>query len=284
MLNILLEHADSDRVIPHFLDYTDRGGAPPHPVYRASLWERHDDASPAPPVGMTALIEALCSGTHGPVLGYEWSPRAAYEPVLASPQSHPATQRHLGALRRGLDDYLGKLALRGTRCLLDELPVVQKREALSRAWALTNTTRNPGHRSSRGRCPGGQLASTRSSLPPGGHPDSAALQHSCEPLAGVAEERLGTYGSRQTAAHLAGAPYRRNPLMGSLRTSHPAPPRDHRSSSDDQIGHAAASRGARWASVPLCAPCSPYGTRPTLPHRWFRHNGFEAAPRPRGPR
>ncbi|MCC5947019.1 MAG: hypothetical protein JJT89_01070 [Nitriliruptoraceae bacterium] len=92
---------------PWFLGYTGRGRVDPdvRRSARAYLWDARRGRSHGAPLGGTAVVEALCSGTHGPVLGYR-KQGGVWAPHLAGERSAAARAWPLQDLRAGIEQYV----------------------------------------------------------------------------------------------------------------------------------------------------------------------------------
>lgn len=81
-LNQLLGAAGRGPATTLFIGYLGPGGAQRLPYCRSYLWDTDSEVARERSPGATGLIEAMCSGTHGPVAGYRSTSSGAVEPYL----------------------------------------------------------------------------------------------------------------------------------------------------------------------------------------------------------
>jgi FMN phosphatase YigB (HAD superfamily) len=107
-LNSLLAERDRASAQVRFIGYLGPS-QPSLPRCRAYLWDVRRTSSVTIPVGGASVIEAMCSGSHGPVLSYQRAPNGAIEPRLRRARSAAAVAWDLGGFRSHVDESLDRL-------------------------------------------------------------------------------------------------------------------------------------------------------------------------------
>jgi FMN phosphatase YigB (HAD superfamily) len=108
-LNKLLRAAGGEDARVFFTGYVGEPGEKRLPNCEAFIWDSdHPDPLPRP-AGALAIVEAICSGSHGPVGGYAFQADGSVRPVLLSEAGLASETWWLEELRSAIERFMGNL-------------------------------------------------------------------------------------------------------------------------------------------------------------------------------
>lgn len=111
-LNELLAQDGRGPVRPYLMGFTARGAVDGvvERTAKACFWDVRESGGSRPPIGMTAVVEALASGSHGPVVDYRVdSSNERWVAVHGRTESVAMSSWHLKELRMGVSAFVDHL-------------------------------------------------------------------------------------------------------------------------------------------------------------------------------